>query len=424
MKIVRRIVWGIFIFAGVFYALPVGLLQIPSLQKKISVPIAAAIADKFQSEVSIGQIKLGFPNKITLNNVYLKDRSKETLLHAKRLTAGFDIFSLFQKKQRIHSVRLYACRFNLSRETRDSPLNIQYILDILAGPDSTENSSIDLQIKNIALHGGSFSYREKDAPETFGKFNPKSFQLNDITAKIKVRDFTGDSLDIVVNRISFKEKTGFTVKRLAFDLKAGKEKAAIRRLSLKLENTSLTVNDITADYSETANSNRFKNLTFRLTMDNSDVYLKDIGSFVPLFSQFDDKINVNGHFSGTPDVLNVENLCFRYYKHLMLKTNAEIKNPFDSNPEALFIDAQIEDSFLSPIAVEKIVNNFSRNPFELPAIIRQMKSMNFQGSISGSPDSLFAGGALNSETGVLAANVAIIRNPCYRLRLQYSVPAK
>lgn len=410
MKIVRRIVWGIFIFAGVFYALPVGLLQIPSLQKKISVPIAAAIADKFQSEVSIGQIKLGFPNKITLNNVYLKDRSKETLLHAKRLTAGFDIFSLFQKKRRIHSVRLYACRFNLSRETRDSPLNIQYILDILAGPDSTENSSIDLQIKNIALHGGSFSYREKDAPETFGKFNPKSFQLNDITAKIKVRDFTGDSLDIVVNRISFKEKTGFTVKRLAFDLKAGKEKAAISRLSLKLENTSLTVNDITADYSETANSNRFKNLTFRLTMDNSDVYLKDIGSFVPLFSQFDDKINVNGHFSGTPDVLNVENLCFRYYNHLMLKTNAEIKNPFDSNPEALFIDAQIEDSFLSPIAVEKIVNNFSRNPFELPAIIRQMKSMNFQGSISGSPDSLFAGGALNSETGVLAANVAIIRN--------------
>ena len=405
MKILKRIVWWFFIFTGVFYVLPAGLLQIPALQKKISVPIAVALTGKFQSEVQIGQIKLGFPNKITLNDIYLEDRSKETLLQAKRLTADFDIFSLFQKKWRIHSVQLYAFRFNLSRETHDSPLNIQYILDILAAPDSTKNSSVDLQIKNIDLRGGSFSYREKDAPETFGKFNLESFQLNDITSKIKVRGFTGDTLDIAVNKLSFKEKTGFTVKQMAFDLKAGKEKAAINRLSLKLKNTSLTVKDITADY-----SNRFKNLTFRLTVDNSDIYLKDIASFVPLFSQFDDKINVNGHFSGTPDVLNVENFCCRYYNHLMIKTNAAIKKPFDSNPETLFIDAHIEDSFLSPIAVEKIVNNFSANPFELPAFIRQTKSMNFHGNISGSPDNLSANGTLDSETGTLAAHVAITRN--------------
>lgn len=410
MKICKRIILGILIFAGVFYALPACLLQIPALQKKISVPIAAGLTEKFQSEVRIGEIQLGFLNKIVLKDVYLEDRSKETLLQAKRLTADFDIFSLFQKKWRIHSVRLYTCLFNLNRETHDSPLNIQYILDIFANPDSTKNSSIELQIKDIDMRGGSFSYREKDASETFDKFNPKSFRLNDIIFKIKVRDFTDDTLDIVVNRLSFKEKTGFTVKRLTFDLKASKEKAAVNRLLMELENTSLAIKDITADYSKPENASRFKNTTFRLTMDNSDIYLKDISSFVPVFSQFDDKINMNGYFSGTSDALNIQNLRIRYYNHLMLKTNAKIKKLFDPNSEAFFIDAQIEDSFLSPVAVEKIVNNFGKNPFELPAPIRQMTRMNFQGNISGSLDSLSACGRFDSEIGTLAANVEITQN--------------
>jgi hypothetical protein len=399
MKIFKRIIWGILIFVGVFYVLPVGLLQIPSLQKKLSEAIAAGLTDKFQTEVRIGQIRWGFLNKITLCDVYLEDQSKETLLQAKRLTADFNLFFLLQKKWRIHAVQLYTCRFNLNRETHDAPLNIQYILDILANPDSTKNSSIDLRITNIDLRNGCFSYREKDASETAATFNPKSFLLNDVNSKIKVRHFTGDTLDIVVNRLSFREQTGFAVKRMAFDLKAGKEQAAINRLSLKLENTSLIIKDVTANYG--------KNVTFRLTVDNSDIYLKDLSPFVPVFSHFDDKINVNGYFSGTPDVLNMRNLCFRYYNHLMLKTNAEIKNLFDSNPETLFINAQIEDSFLSPVAVEKIVNNFSRKPFELPAPIRQMKSMNFQGNISGSSNNLSANGILDSETGILTASVAI-----------------
>ncbi|MDR0732716.1 MAG: translocation/assembly module TamB [Dysgonamonadaceae bacterium] len=410
MKIFKRIILVILIFAGTFYAIPAALLQIPALQKKISVPIAAALTDKFQSEVRIGQIRLGFLNHIVLKDVCLEDRSKETLLRAERLTADFNIFALFRKKWRIRSIRLYSCLFNLSKETHDSPLNIQYLIDIFANPDSTKNTAVDLQIKSIALRGGVFYYREKDAPAMPGKFNPKSFYLNGITSKIKIRKCTGDTLDLIVNKLSFKEKTGFTVKRMSFDLKAGKEKAAVNRLSLKLENTVLAIKDVVVNYGKPENDNRFKNMTFRLAMDRSDVYLKDLSPFVPIFSQFDDKIDVNGYFSGTSNILNIQNLCFRYYNHLMLKTNAGIKNLFNPNAGALAINAQIEESFLSPIAVEKIINNFGKKPFELPAPIRQMNSMIFQGNISGSTDSLFAVGTFDSDVGTLLANVDIIPN--------------
>ncbi|MDR1610839.1 MAG: hypothetical protein LBS08_04950, partial [Candidatus Symbiothrix sp.] len=377
------------------------------MQKKISREIAAGLTDKFQTEVQIGQIKWGFLNKIILKDVYLEDRSQDTLLEAKRLTADFDILPLFRKKWRINSVQLYTFQFNLSKETSGSPLNIQYILDIFADPDSTKDKSIiDLQIKSINLSAGSFSYREKDAPETPGKFNPKSFQLNDIASKINVRDFKSDqALDLIVKRLSFKEKNGFRIKQLAFDLKADKEKAIMNQLSLKLESTSLTIKDIEADYSKEP---KLKNAVFRLKIDNSDIYLKDFGSFVPALSQFEDKINVDGDFSGTTDNLNIQNLCFRYYNHLMLKTNANIKNLFDSNPETIFIDCRIDDSFLSPIAIERIINNFGKNPFELPETIRQMKSMNFQGNITGNPNNLSANGTLNSETGTLVANVTLV----------------
>jgi hypothetical protein len=404
MKIFKRIVWGIFIFMVVFYVLPVSLLQIPYLQKEISHKIAADLTDKFQTEVRIGQIEVGFLNKIILKDVYLEDRSQDTLLEAKRLTADFDILPLFKKKWRIHSIQFYTFQFNLSKETSDSPLNIQYILDIFANQDSTKtNNPIDLQIESINLRIGSFSYCEKDAPETPGKFNPKSFQLNDIASKIKVRNFKSDkALDVIVKQLSFKEKNGFKVKQLAFDLKADKEKAVMSQLSMKLENTSLTIKDIEADYSEKP---EFKNTTLQLKIDNSDIYLKDFSTFVPALSQFDDKINIDGDFSGTPDNLNIQNLCFRYYNQLMIKTNARIKNLFDSNPETIFIDGKIDDSFFSPIAIERIVNNFSKNPLELPKTIRQMKNLNFQGNITGNLSNLSANGTLDSETGTLVTNI-------------------
>ncbi|GHT61239.1 DUF490 domain-containing protein [Bacteroidia bacterium] len=408
MKIFKRIVWSVFIFVGVFYVLPAGLLQIPYLQKKISHQIAADLTDKFQTEVQIGQIEWGFLNKIILKDVYLEDQSEDTLLQVKRLTADFDILPLFQKKWRINSIQLYTFQCNLSKETADSPLNIQYILDVFASPDSTKKNPIDLQIKSINLRAGSFSYREKDAPETPGIFNPKSFQLNEIASKIKVRDFISDkALDVIVKQLAFKEKNGFRVKQLAFDLKADKEKAAMSQLSLKLENTSLTIKEIEADYSKKpVAGSQFTNMAFQLKMDNSDIYLKDFGSFVPALSQFDDKINIDGEFSGTPDNLNIQNLSFRYYNHLMIKTNARIKNLFDSNPEALFIDGKIDDSFFSPVAIERIVNDFRESDFELPAPIKQLKSMNFQGTLTGHLNNLSATGTLESELGTLVLSVA------------------
>jgi hypothetical protein len=403
MRIFKRIVWGIFIFAVIFYILPASLLQVPSLQRKISRKITAELTGKFQTEVRIGQIEWGFFNKIILKDVYLEDRSQDTLFEAKRLTADFDILPLFKKKWRINSVHLYTFQFNLSKEAYDSPLNIQYILDLFADPDSTNTNPIDLQIKSIRLRTGSFSYREKDASETPGKFNPKSFQLSSIASKIKVQDFKSDKvLDIVVNQMEFKERNGFEVKQMAFDLKAGKEKAVISHLLLELGNTSLTIKDVEADYSRATD---FKNIAFQLKMDNSDIYLKDFGSFVPALSQFDDKINVNGDFSGTPDNLNLRNFCFRYYNQLMIKTNVRITNLFDRHPEAVFIDGQIDDSFFSPVAIQRIMNNFRESPFELPAPVKQMKSMNFQGSLSGHLNNLSANGVLESEIGSLALHV-------------------
>ncbi|MDR0769135.1 MAG: translocation/assembly module TamB [Dysgonamonadaceae bacterium] len=405
MGIFKRIVWSILIFVAVFYALPTGLLQIPAVQKKISNAIAAGLTDKFKTEVRIGQIELEFFNKIILKDVFLADRSRNTLLEAKRLAADFDVLPLFRKKWRINSVQLYTFQFNLSKETADSPLNIQYILDVFAGPDSTKNP-IDLQIKSIHLSAGSFSFHEKDALETPGKFNPKSFQLNDITSKISIRDFKSDQvLDLIVKRLSFREGNGFRIKQMEFDLKADKEKAIMNQLSLKLENTLLTIKNIEADYSKAPHP---ENAVFQMRIDNSDVYPKDFSSFVPALSQFEDKVSVDGDFSGTADKLNIQNLCFRYYSHLMLKTNARIKNLFNSNPETIFIDCRIDDSFFSPVAIERIVNNFAKKPFELPETVRSMKSINFQGTIVGNPNNLSANGTLDSETGTLAANVMLV----------------
>ncbi|MCL1933098.1 MAG: translocation/assembly module TamB [Candidatus Azobacteroides sp.] len=420
MRILKRIIWGSIIFITITYVLPATLLQIPYFQEKISHEVASYLNKKLHTEVHIRQIEFEFFNKLILRDVYLEDLSGEVLFQAKRVAAGFEFFPLLQKKWRFDSIQLFTFQFNLSKETDNSPLNIQYIIDAFAKQDTTSvNPTIDLQIKKLNLRWGNFSYRVKDKAETPGKFNPKQLVLSDISSKIQIHNLNNRELSLDFNRLSFKEQSGLQMKNAAFDLVANEETAKINQLVIELDKSSLLFTDISAKYNlSAADANEEEPVTFQLKLKTSAIYPKELSAFIPALSHFDDRINLEGDFAGTGNDLTITNFYFRYYNQGMISANAEMRNIFHPNKELFYIRGNISNSFFSIEGIERLANNLSRQPIELPNQIKQMKTIRFEGDVNGSYDDLAAWGVLNTDMGIIRTNLMFGKNGTRFLRGQ------
>jgi len=412
MKILKRLIGGILIFFTIIYVLPATLLQVPYFQGKISHQVASYLNKKLHTEVHIRQIELGFFNKLILKDVYFEDLSGEVLFQAKRVAAGFEFIPLLQKKWRFNSIQLFTFQLNLNKDTDDSPLNIQYIIDAFVKKDTTAISpAIDLQIKELNLRFGRFSYRVKDKAETPGLFNPKQLLLSDISSRIHVDTLNDKGLNLRFDKLSFKEQSGLQLKNLTFDLVANEKTAEINQLKVELDKSSFLFSDLSANYNLTsADKDSEEPVTYRFKLKNSTIYPKELSAIIPALSHFEDRIGLEGDFTGTGYDLAIKNFYFKYYNQLMINANAEMRNVFSPDKRLFYVRGNISNSFLSTEGIERIVNNFSNQPFELPAQIKQMKNIRFVGDVNGSVDNLFAWGVLNTDVGIVRTNLTLGKN--------------
>ena len=412
MKILRKIIIGIVIFLIIVYGLPATLLQIPYFQEKTSHQIASYLTKKLQTEVHIRQIELEFFNKLILRDVHFEDLSGEVLFQAKRIAAGFEFAPLLRNKWRFNSVQLFTFNLNLSKETDDSPLNIKYIIDAFVKQDTVKTKpNVDLRIKNLSLRSGSLSFRVKDKVETPGIFNPEHFSLYDISSKIQIHNLSNNELSLQINRLHFKEQSGLQMKNLTFDLTADEEESKIERLVIELGESSFLFSDISANYNlSTLYENKPEPVSFKLKLDSSTIYPKELGAIIPAFLHFDERINLNGDFTGTGNDLSVKNLYFRYNNQMMINANADLKNFFNFNLNKLSVKGNIKNSFFSTDGVEHLVNNFSEQPFEFPKQIRQLGNIHFEGDINGSFNNLFARGVWDTNLGIIHTNITLGKN--------------
>ncbi len=407
MKALKLIIWGILFFLGVFYILPVGLLRIPYIQEKISQKASEVLEEKLGVETQIGHVDFELFNKLILKDLYLEDLSGDTLFQAKRLAVGFEFTPLLKGKLRFGTAQLFSFQVNFNKETADAPLNFQFILDALASQDTTKkNKNIDIRINTLHLRRGNFTFRVKDAGKTPGKLNPKDINIKDLSAKIHINNFTNKLLIADFSKFSFKEQSGLDIQRLSFNLSASDSKAKITHLQLKLPNSLLYLKDITADYSLIKRPEDYVNQTLvDLTIRPSSFALKDLSPFIPAFSNFRDKVVLEGVLSGNLNDLELKNLVLQDEDRLMIKAKTKLKSL--TTPGNMYISGEVEQSYISSESIRRMVHNFSSSEVELPSQIAQLGDIRFEGEISGFLHHLSAYGIFHTDIGTIRTDINV-----------------
>ncbi|MDR2843396.1 MAG: translocation/assembly module TamB [Candidatus Symbiothrix sp.] len=399
MKRLNSSIWLIVIVIGILILLPVILLKIPAIQQHTAQLVVHYLEEKTKTEIQIQAIEFQPFNKLILKNVYVADLTGDTLLYAKRFDAGFDLWPMFKNKYRIRSAHLNSFCFYLNK--KDSLLNIQFLLDAFR-TDTTQESKVDIHIQNLSFHNGQIRYRDKNKSNPSGKFNPDDMDWQDIIAKIQFKELKDQRLDVVVKKMSAKEKSGLQVNRLAFDLVVNSDSARIQNLELKLPHTKLHLTELSADYSRLpADGNWKDNALFNIQIEPSTVLLKDLAAFAPDLGNFNEVLEIQAAARGTVNDIQLKNILIKDDNDLKISLNLQLRDAL-SHPTVLGV---IDHSFITAVEIQKMANNFSAQPVKLPDFIQALGTVSLQGQISGTPEHLTASLKNISDIGDLNTNI-------------------
>lgn len=142
MRIAAISIGGLLLFLFLVIGTLTLLIRRPAVQTKVALWITESLSKKLKTEVSIGFVDIDFFNTIVLRDFLILDQSKDTLLSSSELRVDINLFSLFDKKLNIESVKLHRPHIEMLRRQHEKDFNYEFIIDALASNDTT-SSNID-----------------------------------------------------------------------------------------------------------------------------------------------------------------------------------------------------------------------------------------------------------------------------------------
>jgi hypothetical protein len=147
-----RIVAKTVLFIILFFLIVILLLQTGPVQNVLRKKVVAYLEKKLQTRVEIGRVHISLPRDIVLENVYLEDRQKDTLLAGGNIKANLDLMRLiFKNEVDVNSVSLESVTAKVKRILPDTVFNFQFVVDAFAAKDTITSTGTDTTIYSIAI---------------------------------------------------------------------------------------------------------------------------------------------------------------------------------------------------------------------------------------------------------------------------------
>lgn len=396
---------------GIILSMYIGtilLLNIPYVQRQISVLVANELSDVLGSQLTIGRINMGLLNRIIVDDLLLDDLSGKEMLKVSRLSAKFDILPLFKGKISISNVQLFGFNINLEKKTPQDPTNCQFVIDAFASKDTVKkDNNLDLRINSLLIRRGRMAYNVLSARDTPGKFNPQHIQLRNIIANISLKALQNDSINAAIKRLSVEEEnSGFELKKLSLKIVANDKKMHIENFDIDLPNTELAMDTIRLDYDSLGAFGNFANeVHFSFRMMPSDVALCDLAPFVPALSPFREKLTIALETNGTINQLNFPKLYITGSNHFHLRGDVSFQDL--SRPRDAFVFGNLSSLYADPDGVAFFVRNLSKNYEGVPPVLQRLGTISFQGEISGYFTDLVTYGLVRTDMGSIKTDLKI-----------------
>ena len=176
-------IFGWIIASVIFLLILVAILiQIPSVQNYGRKKVVSYLEHKLNTKVEIGKLAIKFPTSLSLQNVYIEDQSKDTLLYGGELKVDISMFKLIRSDIEIKEIALDNFLVKVKRMPPDTTFNFQFIVDAFMS-ENTKDAEVEdttplkINIDKILLDRTRIVYKDaytgNDMDLAIGHFNTR-----------------------------------------------------------------------------------------------------------------------------------------------------------------------------------------------------------------------------------------------------------
>jgi translocation and assembly module TamB len=139
------------------------LVQMPFVQNIMRKEAVTFLEKKLNTNVEIGRVSIVLPNRIALDDVYVEDKNKDTLLSGGTIRVNMNLLKLFFKKEvDINSIKLENIVARVKRQLPDTLYNFQFILDSFTSSNAkrADTNTVSYAIPSIELDNIRFQLKD------------------------------------------------------------------------------------------------------------------------------------------------------------------------------------------------------------------------------------------------------------------------
>jgi len=160
---IARIILKTVLFIFLFVVFVFLLILTPPVQRFLTSKVESYLQNKLKTKVEIGSISFGLSGKVGLENVYIEDRTKDTLVSGGTIKAHLNFLKLFSNEVEVKDLELQNITAKVKRVLPDTAFNFQFIMDAFMtekskAPDTAQSAPMKLDISDIALDNINLRY--------------------------------------------------------------------------------------------------------------------------------------------------------------------------------------------------------------------------------------------------------------------------
>ncbi|GGG58870.1 hypothetical protein GCM10007332_20690 [Epilithonimonas arachidiradicis] len=253
-------------------------IRIPAVQNLIKDKLIVYLEGKIKTKVALDKVYIGFPNSLVMENLYLQGQDVDTLLSAKRLDVGLDMWQLIKSKADLTSIDLEGVRANVVRNPQGK-FNFDYIIDAFATSEKEESPSkpFIISLDKIKLKDIGLSFNDQQSKNDINLYF-KSFDTRVKTFDLQnnsyaVNDINLDGLKLKLKQDLIEEVSKNVEKKV--DSLNQKKPMKLGLNGIKLTNFNIDYGD---DNTKTFAKVLFKELSTKVNSIDLDNSNYDVGN--------------------------------------------------------------------------------------------------------------------------------------------------
>ncbi len=379
------------------------LLNNSKIQNNIINKLTSIASEKLETRVEIGYFRTNLYNRITLENIYIEDLDADTLLYAEDLNLYFELLPLFKKSIIVDKASLTRPKIFI-KSGDNNELNLQFLIDVLQ-TDTTKESNLNVDIESIELIDGSLEFKNKrhEDRNVANIFDQNNIKINDLNMDATFTLISKSNLDLEIKKLSFNERSGFSLKNLSLAYLSTDTSSTIPYLTLSTTNSNISIDSAYLRYDDIKDISKDLNrVDCNIEIKPSFINLSDFRYFNSQIGNFRKPISLHGTLGGSIDNLSAENLSISYGNNLSLQGNIEanglpdIKNTFFYSSVNLKFDKG---------SIQDIIANISKKPMILPEELNNLGKCTYKGNITGFLEDLVLYGSLLTDIGSVRTDI-------------------